>query len=70
MKIWIKDLSLNEMLDEMYWFWLSRPASMYMVSSGLVGRGFRLQIPEALPETMAVTSEDACYRCRRNVKSL
>ena len=37
----------------LYWFRLSRPASMYMMSSGLVGRGLRLQIPDISPASVA-----------------
>jgi hypothetical protein len=39
----------------MYRFRLSRPASMYMLSFGLVGRGLRLQIPDVLPASVADT---------------
>ena len=37
----------------MYWFRLSRPGSMYMLSSELMGLGFRLQISDNSPASMA-----------------
>ena len=44
----------------MYWFRLSRPASMYMVFYRLVGRGLRLQIPDSSPPSVAGETSGIC----------
>ena len=36
---------------------------MYMVSSGLVGRGLRLQIPEVSPASVAGIFRGGCLNC-------
>ena len=38
---------------------------IYMVSSGQVGHGLRLQIPDVSPASVAATSEQGCHRCRQ-----
>ena len=61
--------SVSDIL-QVYLLRLSRPASMYVVSSGLVDRGLRLWIPDVPPSTVeTATSEDACHSCRRNVRN-
>ena len=47
----------------MYWLSLSRPASIYMVSSGLVGRDFRLRVPDVSPAYVAGLFKGDCFNC-------
>ena len=47
----------------MYWLRLSRPASMCIVSSGLVGCGLRLRIPDVSPATVAGFFRGGCFNC-------
>ena len=44
-------------LRQMYWFGLSRLASVYMITSELVGRIRRLKTPFA------------CHKCKRNLRT-
>jgi hypothetical protein len=53
----VKLENVVELKEIIYWLRLSRPASMYMVSSVLVGRGLRLQIPDVSPATVAGRKE-------------